>query len=49
MDSVGVDLAPGTHTIGFTGTVKDNSGLTDIGFDITQQIIVEHQGPGCGQ
>lgn len=49
MDSVGLDLTPGTHSIKFTGTVKDNGGLTDIAFDITQDIIVETQGPGCGQ
>jgi hypothetical protein len=48
MDSVGLDLAPGAHSIKLTGTVKDNSGLTDIGFNITQQITVETQGPGCG-
>ncbi len=40
MDSTTLSLGPGSYTITFTGTVKDNSGVTGIDFTVTQSIVI---------
>lgn len=46
MDTVGLDLAPGVHTVTLTGTVKGNNALADLPIHITQTVTVIT--PGCG-
>ena len=46
MDSVGLDLAPGVHTITLTGTVKGTSALADLPINVTGTVRVIT--PGCG-
>jgi hypothetical protein len=44
-DAVTVDLAPGSHNVVLTGTVKGNSASSNISFSVTQTIHIIT--PGC--
>ena len=46
MDTVTLEMAAGDYTVHFTGVVKDNSGLSNLPFNITQTVHIVH--PGCG-
>jgi hypothetical protein len=46
MDQVRVTLTPGSYNVTLTGTIKDNTGTTSTGFNVTQQIHII--GQGCG-
>jgi hypothetical protein len=47
MQTVGLDVGPGTFTVGLTGSVKDNGAATSVGFDVAETLTIVT--PGCGR